>query len=148
MHFVILTSVHQLPDKILERFQDEDFLVKVSPPWVGLKVKRLDGVQKGCEVHLDVKILKWQFKWISRVADFGKNGSEVFFTDDGVQLPCFLKSWRHSHRLIPQDDGTIIVDDVTYNSPFFLLDLLLFPAIYLQFYWRRHIYSSSFEGPV
>jgi ligand-binding SRPBCC domain-containing protein len=144
MHFTIKTPVDQTYKDVFRQF-DKDLILKLTPPWVRLKVLRFDGSQKGCEVHLELSFLGWKQKWISRITEFYEGKDEIFFIDEGIQLPWFLKSWRHNHRIIRHETGSIIIDDVTYECSFPFLNYFFFPMLCLQFYWRKPIYREFFQ---
>ena len=80
------------------------------------------------------------------ITEDGANESECYFVDEGTQLPFFLKKWRHRHRILKTDaDASIIVDEIDYTTPFWLLDYLIYPMMYLQFYMRKPVYKRYFK---
>jgi ligand-binding SRPBCC domain-containing protein len=67
------------------------------------------------------------------------------FVDVGTKLPFFLSEWTHRHRIIKKSDQeSIIMDDISYSGGGVVLSLLLYPALWLQFVYRRPIYKKWF----
>ena len=86
-------------------------------------------------------------QWESRIifSETGKNMNR--FIDIGAKLPLFLKTWRHTHIIRNKEEGSEIIDSIEYSSGYSLLDYLLFPAMYLQFLYRKPVYRKIFEKP-
>lgn len=144
MRIIIKTKVHQVYKKVFQAF-DINLFMKLKPPLVSLNVRRFDGCQKGDEVHIEVKILWMKQKWISLITEQQSNENEIYFIDEGVLLPKPLKYWKHKHIIEKSIDSSIIIDDICYNTNNILLDFLLFPALFLQFYFRKPVYKSYFS---
>ncbi len=140
MNIKISTKVAQDIDSVFSQFNRELFLA-LNPPLMPVKLERFDGCEKGDEVHLK---LFWKLQWVSVIMDNGRNEKEIYFVDEGHTLPFFLNYWQHRHRIIREGEQSIIVDDITYRSPFRWLDYLLYPSLYAQFYYRRAIYRRFF----
>ncbi len=144
MHFIIQTRVEQNYQTVFNGFT-KDLFMALKPPLMPLKLLRFDGCKKGDEVHVE---LMWGLKWTSLITSRALGTKEIFFIDEGLQLPFFLKSWQHQHRIINLENdngGALIVDDITYQTPFFWLDYLLYPIMYLQFYYRKPVYKRYFK---
>ncbi|MEZ4883418.1 MAG: hypothetical protein R3E32_01685 [Chitinophagales bacterium] len=141
MHFQIKTTVQQDYQNVFVGFDRKLFLA-LNPPLMPLKLLRFDGCKTGDEVHLQ---LAFGMKWISLVTDFQERGDEIFFIDEGVQLPFFLSNWRHKHRIIKNKTGSILIDDITYRSSSKIMDYLLYPVLWLQFKYRSPIYRKLFR---
>lgn len=123
---------------------------QLSPPFPPVQVIRFDGCLRGDVVHLRLNFLLFRQDWISLIVDQQTRDNEIYFVDQGTQLPFFLTFWQHRHRLIrvPGDVAggqTLIVDDVTFRTPFLLTDYLLYPLLWLQFAHRRPIYRRWFS---
>lgn len=144
MRIIIKTKVQQEFKKVFQAF-DINLFMKLKPPLVSLNVIRFDGCQKGNEVHIEVKILWMKQKWISLITDQQSNENKIYFIDEGVLLPKPLKYWKHKHIIEKSIDSSIIIDDICYNTNNILLDFLLFPALFLQFYFRKPVYKSYFS---
>ena len=144
MRITISTLVNGHLQAAFERFNRELFL-KLNPPFPPVKLLRFDGMAVNDEVHLELNFLLKKEKWISRITDFSAGKDEIYFVDEGVQLPFFFKSWRHKHRLIYRENQTEIVDDIRFECKFTFLNCLVYPVFYLQFLYRKPVYRRHFE---
>lgn len=126
---------------------DLNLFKALKPPLIGLEVKRFDGCLKGHEVHLEIGIGPLKQQWISLITDNIENDAECTFIDEGKVLPPPLKNWHHTHRILNIDgENCEIHDDIQYSSGNGLLDLLMYPALYFQFYLRRPVYQKYFSN--
>jgi ligand-binding SRPBCC domain-containing protein len=144
MKINIETQVQQDYLKVKEGF-NETLFTKLSPPFPPVKLLRFDGSKKGDFVSLELNFLFFKQKWISEITEDKTTEQEFYFIDEGVELPFFLKEWQHKHRIINSGEGCIIRDEITYKSGFSLLTLLLYPALYIQFLYRKPIYKKLFK---
>lgn len=144
MRIKIKTKVAQNYRKVFQGF-DIKLFMKLKPPLVGLKVKRFDGCSKGDLVQVEISILGFKQQWTSLITEQVQNENEIYFIDEGMVLPKPLKYWKHKHLIEKSVDSSIIIDDITYNSGNFLIDFLLFPAFFMQFYYRKPVYKSYFS---
>lgn len=118
---------------------------KLSPPFPPVKLIRFDGSKKGDLVSLELNFIFFRQKWVSKISEDHTSEQEFYFIDEGVELPFFLKSWKHKHRVINSVEGSIIQDEINYQAPFKLLTWLLYPAMLLQFAYRKPIYRKVFN---
>lgn len=144
MKIEIKTNVEQDYKTVSGSFK-VDLFKKLKPPLVGLKVKRFDGCKKGDEVHIEINTLGIKQDWNALITGNGENENEVYFIDEGIKLPNFISSWKHIHRIIKNGDSAIIIDDINYRTPNFVLDILSYPVMYIQFYFRKPVYKSYFK---
>lgn len=124
---------------------DESLFTKLSPPFPPVKLARFDGSEVGDLVSLELNFLLFKQNWTSEISESSTTEAEYYFVDIGTKLPFFLKKWRHKHRIIKHGDQAIIRDEVEFSAPFGLATLLLYPAIYLQFLYRKPIYKKIFS---
>ena len=122
-----------------------DLFLKLNPPVPPVKLLRFDGMNVGDEVHLELSFIFFRQRWISRITAFEQSENEIFFVDEGTQLPFFLQSWRHCHRIVDRQGQATIIDEITFQAPNRLLSLLLLPTLYLQFIYRKPIYKRFFS---
>ena len=141
MQFQIKTEVQQDYQSVFMGFDRKLFLA-LNPPLMPLKLLRFDGCKTGDEVHLE---LAFGLKWVSLVTDFQEREDEIFFIDQGVQLPFFLTHWRHKHRIIKNGTGSILIDDIIYRSSSKIMDYLLYPFLWTQFKYRSPVYRKLFK---
>jgi ligand-binding SRPBCC domain-containing protein len=142
MKIKIQTLVHQPYQEVFKRFDKELFL-KLAPPFPPIKLLRFDGCQKGDWVKVQLNFIFFKQNWESYITENEQNESEIYFVDEGKKLPFFLRYWHHKHLIVCQNEQqSWIIDDITYHSPFKLLDYLLYPMMYLQFVYRKPIYRK------
>ena len=144
MNIIISTKVNQNLLKVWEGFNLELFS-KLAPPFPPVKVKEFGGCLTGDKVHLELNFILFKQDWISDIVDQKRTESEIYFIDEGTKLPFFLKYWKHRHRLVKDDEGTLIIDDISFKTPTILTDYLFYPLMYLQFLYRKPIYKKVFE---
>ena len=146
MRLVFNTQVNQPVPAVFAGFTKELFL-RLSPPFPPVSLERFDGMKIGDEVHLVLKFPGRHQRWVSRITDRFVSDTECWFEDEGVTLPFFLKTWRHRHiiRQAGDGDGSVILDDVTFTSPHPVFDPFLYPAMLLQFWYRKPIYKRAFR---
>jgi ligand-binding SRPBCC domain-containing protein len=123
---------------------DETLFSKLSPPFPPVKLARFDGSKVGDLVSLELDFLLFKQQWTSEISESQTTATEYYFVDIGTQLPFFLKKWRHKHRIIKESNNSIIRDEIEFSAPFGLATVLLYPAIYLQFLYRKPIYKKIF----
>lgn len=144
MKITIKTHVEQDYLSVKEGF-NESLFTKLSPPFPPVKLVRFDGSEKGDLVSLELNFIFFRQKWVSEITEDKTTAEEFYFIDQGVELPFFLKFWRHKHRVIKEGEKSIIQDEISFKAPFFLLTLLLYPAMLLQFGYRIPIYKKIFK---
>lgn len=136
----VSAPLHQVADGF-----NESLFKKLSPPFPPVKLLQFDGSKTGDLVSLELNFIFFKQKWTSEITEDGLSETEFFFVDEGVELPFFLKKWKHRHRIIRQESGSLIRDEISYAGPNGLLTLVLFPALYLQFLYRKPIYKKLFK---
>jgi ligand-binding SRPBCC domain-containing protein len=144
MTIKIATEVNQSLLKVWEGF-DLSLFSKLAPPFPPVEVKEFGGCMKGDKVHLELNFLFFKQDWISDITDQHSSETEIYFIDEGVKLPFFLSYWKHRHRMVKNQSGTLIIDDITFKTPSLLTDYLFYPLLYLQFLYRKPIYRKVFR---
>jgi len=144
MKITIETAVQQDFLQVKEGF-NETLFKKLSPPFPPVKLLRFDGSAKGDLVSLELNFIFFKQKWTSKILEDQTTDQEFYFIDEGIELPFFLKKWTHKHRIIRAGENAIIRDEIDYQAPFGLLSLLLYPAMLLQFAYRKPIYKKIFS---
>ncbi|GAA4835257.1 hypothetical protein GCM10023331_20610 [Algivirga pacifica] len=143
MHFEVATQVKQPYEQVWKGF-NQTLFNQLAPPFPKLEVKQFEGCETGDRVALSLDFLLFRQNWISVVTEQQHLHGEIYFVDKGDKLPLGLTEWKHKHRLIRHGEHTVIVDDVTYTTGSSIMDLLLFPAMYGQFLYRKPIYKKVF----
>lgn len=120
--------------------------VALAPPFPKLVLHRFDGSQQGDVVEIELKTGLKNLHWTSLItADGIRPDGTHFFIDEGQTLPPPLRRWRHQHLVEPgPGGGSVIVDDLEYSTGRPWLDVLLWPAMWAQFAWRKPIYKRWF----
>lgn len=98
----------------------------------------------GDMVSLELNFILFKQVWTSAIIDQKTTETEIYFIDQGTKLPFFLKAWHHKHRLIRQGEGTVIADEITFETPNRLLDYVMYPLMWAQFAYRKPIYRRAF----
>ncbi len=124
---------------------NESLFKKLSPPFPPVKLLRFDGSKTGDLVTLELNFIFFKQKWISEITEDKTTDLEFYFIDEGIELPFFLKKWKHKHRVISTGIGSIIRDEIDFEGPFGILTYLLYPALWLQFSFRIPIYKRIFR---
>jgi ligand-binding SRPBCC domain-containing protein len=145
MQIHISTVVSLPPEAVWKGFTAELFTA-LTPPFPPVRLLRFDGSMPQDEVHLELNFIFFKQRWISIISEQQQSTQEIYFVDKGTTLPFFLKTWEHKHRLVAHGQGTLIIDQISFSSPWWLSELLLFPALYLQFLWRKPIYKRYFKA--
>ena len=144
MRIIIKTKVEQEFEKVFQAF-DIKLFMKLKPPLIGLNVIRFDGCKVNDIVEVEIKILGLKQRWVSVITDQKYGENEIYFIDEGTLLPKPLKYWKHKHTIEKSVDSSIIIDDITYKTGNILVDFLMFPAFFKQFYFRKPVYRSFFR---
>jgi ligand-binding SRPBCC domain-containing protein len=137
MKLILKITVPEHYQTIAAGFNKKLFLA-LAPPFPPIKLLKFDGCQTNDIVHLQ---LLGGIDWASKITEHGATSQEIWFVDQGTTLPFFLRSWVHRHRIINQQNNTLIIEDINYKTPFLWLDYLLYPLLWLQFAYRIPIYK-------
>jgi ligand-binding SRPBCC domain-containing protein len=124
---------------------DQTLFQKLSPPFPPVKLLRFDGSSTGDLVVLELNFLFFKQRWTSEITEDSTDEKEFYFIDEGIELPFFLKTWRHKHRVIQDGTGSLIRDEINYTAPFGWMTVLLYPALLAQFAFRIPIYKRLFK---
>lgn len=138
------TIVQQDVISVWSKF-DQDLLRALTPPFPKVQVLRYDGNEQGDWVSFQLSALGIKQKWTSYISKHQVDPSHCFFVDEGTELPFFLSTWKHTHGIIQTPKGTVIDDFIEFTTPFFWLDYLVYPVLWLQFAYRKPIYRKYFQ---
>ena len=144
MRITISTLVNQGYQAVAAGF-DQRLFEKLNPPFPPVKLLRFDGSKEGDVVALELNFLLFKQTWESYIIEDGKTEDEWYFVDKGVKLPFFLRFWQHRHRVVQTGTHATIIDDITFETPFFLMDYLFYPVMWLQFLYRKPVYKGVFK---
>ena len=146
MNIYLKTKIDLSFSEVFKAF-DQNLFRALKPPLINLEVLRFDGCEKGDEVHLQIKFGPLKQKWVSLITENANEVNESYFIDEGDKLPPPLKQWKHKHRVIKETHNTCyIVDDIYFSTNNVLLDILIYPAMYIQFWLRKPAYKKYFNS--
>ncbi len=144
MKLKISTKVNQDYKTVFGKFERE-LLEKLTPPVIPFELLKFDGCKTGDEVHILLSFLGFDQLWITNIVEDFEDKEEIYFIDQSSKLPFFLSFWKHKHRILSQKKGSKIIDEIEYRTPFLLMDYLMYPIMYIQFYYRKNIYKEQFK---
>lgn len=129
---------------VYEKF-DIKFFEYLLPAFPKSEIIQFTGSKTGDIVELRFKKPLNQ-RWVSDITDHKIEEDHAYFVDEGSELPWPLKFWKHKHIIRKVDNSTsIIEDDMQYSTNIKLLDLLMWPVVYLAFRPRKSLYRKYFE---
>ena len=145
MRILIKTTVPKTVEQIKQEF-DLKLFKALKPPLVNLDVTRFDGCEKGDQVHLLISFGPLKQKWVSHITEDGQNHFEWFFIDEGHLLPPPIKVWKHRHIVQKVNESrSVIKDDINFSCGNFMLDAVIYPLMYIQFWLRKPVYKKYFS---
>lgn len=146
MKIILKTTVEQPITRVWEQF-DSQLLTQLSPPFPFPPVKIISfGRDLGEKVTLELDFFIKRQIWVSKITDFYLTVDEIYFIDEGEQLPFFLSYWKHKHRIVKNGQGSEIIDEIEFRTPTILTDYIFYPILYLQFLYRKPIYKKFFKN--
>lgn len=144
MKINIKTRVEQDYLSVKQGF-NKDLFLKLNPPFPPVKLLRFDGCRRGDKVSLELNFIFFKQIWTSIITSDRTDDQEFFFVDEGKKLPFFLRFWKHKHRIIREESGSTIVDEINFSARLKILSPLLYPVLYAQFWYRKPIYKKIFR---
>lgn len=124
----------------------KDLFLSLNPPFPPVKLLQFDGCKSGDKVVLELNFIFFKQRWVSDIKEDAEAENRWYFIDEGTQLPFFLKTWRHHHSVEQRDNGSVIIDDITFSTGTLLTDLFMYPALLGQFLYRKPVYRKVFAG--
>ncbi len=102
------------PEEAFAFFSDALNLEAITPPWLGFRVTTPGPIEMGVGALIEyrLRLHRWPIRWLTRI-ELWEPGRR--FVDAQVAGP--YRSWRHTHRFEPHDDGTLMRDVVRYALP-------------------------------
>lgn len=121
----------------------EELLLKLSPPFPQVSLKRFDGCKKDDQVILQINLLLTQLTWSSLITEENQTEEEWYFIDEGVEMPFGLKYWQHKHRVKKIDQQSCeIIDEISFDTRNAFLNYLLFPFLWGMIFYRKPFYKK------
>lgn len=145
MKIYIATKVEENYKNVFARF-DKDLFLALKPPLIRLNLTRFDGCLTGDKVEMTLGMLGIQQTWTALIVDQKESKDEIYFIDEGQIIPPPIKTWRHRHGIQKLAEAqTLIIDDIEFSTGHKLLDVLMYPIMYLQFWYRKPVYRRYFS---
>jgi ligand-binding SRPBCC domain-containing protein len=145
MNVTIKTKVPGNYRTVIQQF-DRQLFEALAPPVAKMEIVEFTGSKKGDRVHIRF-VSPFKVEWISEITEDQITESKAWFTDEGVQLPWPLRYWKHQHIVEKVDEKTsVIIDDITFRGPNWLISLFLYPGILFGFLPRKRIYKNYFSS--
>jgi len=116
-------------EKAFAFFCDPVNLQKITPPELDFSLRdRFSGeMGEGIEISYRMRLWGVPITWQSRIEDWCPNQS---FTDTALKSP--YRFWHHRHFLVPDRDGTTMIDLVNYALPFWPFGEVVHPIVRRQ----------------
>lgn len=145
MKIYIATEVEENYKTVFARF-DEDLFLALKPPLIQLNLTRFDGCLTGDKVEMTLGMLGIKHAWTALIVDQKETSDEIYFVDEGQVIPPPIKTWTHRHGIQKlAESKSLIIDDIEFSTGYKLLDTLMYPIMYLQFWYRKPVYKRYFS---
>jgi len=144
MRILLSTRVQNTTvNQTIHLFNRESFL-KLSPPFPKSELLQFDGCKKGDLVKLRLRLFfAWHY-WDSEIIENSQTDYSWQFIDSGTRLPFFLSGWLHKHSLVQSENDVFVIDDIEFKAHNRLFEWLIYPALWIQFAFRKPIYRKEF----
>jgi ligand-binding SRPBCC domain-containing protein len=141
MQFIKETIINATPEKVFEFHLQPDAFERLSPPWETVKVIQTADITKvGSQAIIETKLFGIiPARW---VAEHTKYEYPRMFED--IQLSGPFRSWRHTHIVLPHENGAVLRDEIEYEPPFGFLGVpfapfLVTPKLEKMFEYRHKV---------
>jgi ligand-binding SRPBCC domain-containing protein len=125
---------------------DQRLFEALAPFFLNLKVLYFDGCQKDNKFKIQLGYKPFVVEWEGLVTESLEQEDCFYFIDEGIKLPFPLKKWKHIHTMKKIDNlNTQIIDDIFYTTNNVMVDFLIYPAIFFQFYVRKFGYKEYYS---
>lgn len=117
--YIKKTKINAPVEKVFRWHERDGAILRLTPPWAPLRMidRKGPGVKNGVRVVFEIKMFGLPMKWVAEHFEYKENRQ---FKDRQVKGPFAL--WEHTHRFIPQEDGSTVMEDkVKFRLPFGLL---------------------------
>lgn len=139
MNITLKSSVNIDHHSVYNGFDSKLFSYLLPP---GAQLIQFDGSKRGDVVHLKLPLMG---EWLSLITENGQTTNGYYFIDEGKKLPFPIKKWKHKHIIEGKEGRTMIVDDMSFSTGSYLLDVLFYPILYLSFLPRTWQYKNYFK---
>lgn len=127
-------------------FADARNLEALTPPWLNFRILTPGAIEmkEGARIDYRIRLRGMPLRWRTLITAWEP---PLRFVDEQLRGPYRL--WRHEHRFIEQDGGTLCADRVEYRVPLDALvhGWLVRPELERIFAFRRERMAGRFGGP-
>ena len=108
-------------EKVFLFFAEAGNLSRITPPWLNFTIRTSGDIllRNGALLDCAINWMRLPIRWKTRIAMYNPPRQ---FRDEQLQGP--YTKWVHTHRFWPEDQGTVIFDEVLYRLPFGSLGVL------------------------
>jgi ligand-binding SRPBCC domain-containing protein len=108
--------------QVFNFFSRTENLEKISPLWIRFRILTRPPIRmkQGAVFRYALQVRGIPFRWLTQIERWDPPHD---FID--VQVTGPYKVWRHTHRFLPVDGGTSVIDIVQYSLPFGALGRLV-----------------------
>jgi ligand-binding SRPBCC domain-containing protein len=142
LSYTVFTAI-QAPISHVKKEFTEDLLLRLSPPFPKVRIKRFDGCNANDQVELEIDLLFTKLTWSSLITEDQTTPEEWFFIDQGVTMPFGLCFWQHKHRVKKITTETCeVIDEISFDTNNRFLNYLLLPFLWGMIYYRKPFYKK------
>lgn len=130
MHLLRATAhIDRPPEEVFDFFAAAENLERITPPSLHFRITTPLPIAMGVGTLIDyrLRLNGIAFTWRTEITEWGPPWA---FTDTQIRGP--YHTWVHRHTFEPLDDGTRMVDEVTYRLPLWPLGEAAFPLVRRQ----------------
>ena len=111
-HFHYRTPVDAPAEALYQWHARPGAIHRLTPPWQSLQLVRHEGIRDGDVAVFRIGPGPASVEWVARHYNHIEGRQ---FADTQTRGP--FKSWRHVHRFLPDGDGSVLEDEITYELP-------------------------------
>ena len=132
-HFYRETTVPAPLEQVFEFFSRAENLSDLTPPWLQFQITSPLPVEMkpGALIEYRLKLMGIPFRWQTLITEWEPG---VRFVDAQLKGP--YKLWRHEHRFSASGDNTLMVDELSYEAPGWILEPLV-TAVFVRWQVER-----------
>jgi len=140
--FVVESKIRDVNIQDVYSVFDFRLLTALSPPMMKPEAKIYEGNKLGDQLYFVIRTPIGGFPWKGKVTEESITENEIYFVDEGTEMAFGMSTWKHKHRLIKINDGTLIRDEVFFDTKNRLLKYVLLPGVWMQFLYRKPLYEK------
>jgi hypothetical protein len=148
MLFVKQSVISAAPERVFAFHELPDALMRLTPPWEPTRVlKAAPDLRVGSEALVETRLFGLvPVRWLARHTAYDP---PRMFEDVQVKGP--FRTWRHTHTIEPHEKGSLLRDEVDFETPFGVLGrlaspLLVEPRLSRLFEYRHRVTREWCEG--